>query len=111
MRKLFHEFPREYKDIPLMFSAISLKLVIHAENEHNLSGKVCFTDDKMSPKSDIYFRIIRRKSGCSRIGIHLAKNSIYFIIGEHAEITIDDSIKLSLGVESETEFISNIFSL
>ncbi len=83
--------------------------MIHTQDKHNLSGEMSFSHDKVSPKSYIGFWVISRKSRFSRISIHLAKNSIYFIIGKYTEVTIDNAIKLSLGMKSEAKSIMNFF--
>jgi hypothetical protein len=59
----------------------------------------------MPPEPDIGFRIIGRKSGFSRVGIHLPENSVDFVIGEHTEIAVDDPIEFGLGMESESESV------
>ena len=85
--------------------------MINAQYEHDLPGEVRFPYDKMPPESDIDLRVIGWKSRISGENIHLAKYGIDFIVGQDTEITIDDSVKLSLCVESETEFISDVFLL
>ena len=116
MRELFHKFSCKYKDISFEFSVVFCKFVIDTENKHNLICEVGFSYHEMSPEPDICFRVISGKSRFSGIYIHFLENSIDFVICEYTEITIDNPIELSLGMEPKTEcivdsfFLGNVFS-
>ena len=109
MRELFHKFSSEYKNIAFKFPIVFLKLMIYAQNKHNLICEVGFSYHEMSPKSNVRFWVVCRKSGLSRIFVHFLENSINFIICEHTEITIDNPVELSLGMESESECVVDSF--
>ena len=109
MRELFHEFSSKHKDIPFEFSAVFCKFMVYTENKHNLICEVSFSYHEMSPEPNICLRVVSGKSRFSGILIHFLENGIDFVICEHTEITIDNPIELSLGMESKAECIVDSF--
>jgi hypothetical protein len=63
----------------------------------------------MSPKSFSWFRIVSWKFGGSGEGVYFFENCVNFFICENTILTIDDSVKSSLFVESESEIIMDSF--
>lgn len=116
VRELLHESSRKYEDVALMFSVVPLELVIDAKYEHDLIREVRLSYDQMPPEPDIGLGVVGRKPRFPRILVDLAENSIGLVIGEHAEIAVDDPVELRLGMEPEAEgvvdafFLGNVFS-
>lgn len=84
--------------------------MIHTKYEHDLLLAAGFPYDKMPPISLLSFRVVGRKSGCSRESIDLLEDPIHFFIGKHAVRTIDNPIEFALLMESESIFVMYLFS-
>ena len=87
-----------------------IKNAIHRKNKHNFIGVFCLTDHKMTPKTNLRFRVISWKIRISRNSINFAENLIHLIISQHTITTIFDTIERAWQMESKTIFVMNIFA-
>ena len=87
-----------------------IKNAIHRKNKHNFIGVFCLTDHKMTPKTNLHFRVISWKIRISRNSINFAENLIHLIISQYTITTIFDTIERAWQMESKTIFVMNIFA-